>query len=485
MRLIEKIVVLFIAILMLHPYASAQNTEANVPDNAPVCSESKSRHLDISARTNIQKIDILYKNNCAEPRWDYAENQKALEILTQVILQLSSEQSNVRTIVIEGAASPVGSERYNNELSLRRATLLRNAISKMEGGAALHIHIISIGENWSEFKECVSSGYHSANREDVLAIIQDNSISNDEKERRLQALDNGKTWRVLVNKFMGSSRSVTAIRIIEADGILKSGSPFKSSDIVAPAILDMHFPELRGLTATPDILNQDSRNPLSEPRGGVVVAPNTLTSAPKVEATLPDSLSSASAICNSVSEQRKPIVAVRSNLLVPALNIGVEVPIGTHWSVGADYYFPWIWPKRDNKNCFELLAWGIEGRYWFGRNRTVFDRLQGHSVGVYGYMGYYDFERNYHGHQGEFMNVGVDYTYAMAVGKRKQIHFEFSLGVGYIYSQARKYTVIDAAGPLISDKITKKVGFFGPTKANVSLVVPIFQKVKPNDKDRR
>ena len=178
------------------------------------------------------------------------------------------------------------------------------------------------------------------------------------------------------------------------------------------------------------------------------------------------------------------MVAVRSNLLVPALNIGIEVPIGTHWSVGADYYFPWVWPKRDNKNCFELLAWGIEGRYWFGRNRTVFDRLQGHSVGVYGYMGYYDFERNYHGHQGEFMNVGVDYTYAMAVGKRKQIHFEFSLGVGYIYSQARKYTVIDAGGPLISDKITKEVGFFGPTKANVSLVVPIFQKVKPNDKRR-
>ncbi len=480
----EKIVVLLIALLMFLPHASAQNTEASLPDNASVCSESRSRQLDISARTNIQKIDILYKNNCAEPRWDYAENQKALEILTQVILQLSSEQSNIRTIVIEGAASPVGSEKYNNKLSLRRATLLRDAISKMEGGAALHIHVISIGENWSEFKECVSSGYHSANREDVLSIIRNNGISHDEKERRLQALDNGKTWRVLVNKFMSSSRSASAIRIIEADGILKSGSPFVSNAIVAPAISDMRFPELRWLTATPDILDQDSRNPLLAPRGGVVVAPNALASAPKVKATLPDSLSSTSVICDSVYKQRKPVVAVRSNLLVPALNIGIEVPIGTHWSVGADYYFPWVWPKRDNKNCFELLAWGIEGRYWFGRNRTVFDRLQGHSVGVYGYMGYYDFERNYHGHQGEFMNVGVDYTYAMAVGKRKQIHFEFSLGVGYIYSQARKYTVIDAGGPLISDKITKEVGFFGPTKANVSLVVPIFQKVKPNDKRR-
>ena len=98
-------------------------------------------------------------------------------------------------------------------------------------------------------------------------------------------------------------------------------------------------------------------------------------------------------------------------------------------------------------------------------------------------MGYYDFERNFHGHQGEFANVGLDYTYAMSVGKRKSVHFEFSLGLGFIYSQARKYTVIETNGPLISDKITKTVVFFGPTKANISLVVPIFQRVKPNDKE--
>jgi hypothetical protein len=53
--------------------------------------------------------------------------------------------------------------------------------------------------------------------------------------------------------------------------------------------------------------------------------------------------------------------------------------------------------------------------------------------------------------------------------------------VGYIYSQARKYKVVEDSGPLISEKMTKAIGFFGPTKANISLVVPIFQKIKPND----
>ena len=36
--------------------------------------------------------------------------------------------------------------------------------------------------------------------------------------------------------------------------------------------------------------------------------------------------------------EKKMILAARTNLLVPALNVGVEVPVGYSWSVGADYW---------------------------------------------------------------------------------------------------------------------------------------------------
>lgn len=401
--------------------------------------------ISLNVTTNLQNISIRYENNKAWPRWDYAKNHKAYTALVNAVKKLSSEESNVRTIVIEGAASPIGSEEYNYRLALRRAEVLRNIVARMEGGDKLKIHIISAGEDWRTFQSYIDKNYREPNREKVLAILGSDA-SNDEKERQLYLLDSGRTWRKLVREFMASARNAAVIHIVEIDDLAPKEPPLKFRPLVAPVIENV-------ITKS------------EEPKDTVQ------TSMPQPQ-PMP------------TTTQRKPVVAVRSNLLVPALNVGVEVPIGTHWSVGADYYFPWVWPKRDNKNCFELLAWGIEGRYWFGRHRTMLDRLQGHSVGVYGYMGYYDFECNYHGHQGEFMNVGVDYTYAMAVGKRKQVHFEFSLGLGYIYSQARKYSVIEAHGPLISDKITKKVGFFGPTKANISLVVPIFQKVKPNDKQQ-
>ncbi|MBR1962812.1 MAG: DUF3575 domain-containing protein [Alistipes sp.] len=429
MRLLGKYAGLLIAFALMVVGVRAYGSE---PQPEVLVSHQQIEQESFNLDTKLHKISILYENNKAWPRWSYANNIRAHKALVDMVKTLSSSKSGIRSIVIEGSASPLGSESYNHNLALRRAKILRNIIAKMSGGDKIPIHTVSVGENWEVFLSYIETNYHATNRERVLEILR-TSKTITEKERLLQALDNGKTWKILVNHYMTSARNAVVIRVLEITDLTPITTPIS---FAAP---------ITAIDA--DLLARDSIKP-------------------------------------RVVEMRKPVVAFRSNLLVPALNVGVEVPIGKKWSVAADYYFPWVWPKRDNKDCFELLSWGVEARYWFGRNRTLADRLQGHSLGLYGYVGYYDFERNYHGHQGEFANIGIDYTYAMAVGKRKQVHFEFSLGVGYIYSQARKYSVIEANGPLISDKITKKVSFIGPTKANISLVVPIFQRVKPKDRVR-
>lgn len=172
------------------------------------------------------------------------------------------------------------------------------------------------------------------------------------------------------------------------------------------------------------------------------------------------------------SEETPVMFAVRTNLLVPALNIGAEVPIGDRWSVSADYYYPWIWPSKKNKNCFEFLGWSAEGRYWFGKDRTAKDRLLGHSAGLYGAGGYYDFERNYRGQQGEFVSVGLDYTYAMPIGRKRKMNLEFTFALGYIHSWGRAYKVHGDYGPLFKDEGDIRFDYVGPTKVAVNLVVP-------------
>ena len=538
--------------------------------------------------SNLNNVSIRYEHDKAWPRWDYAQNRKAYEVLVEVVKQISSNPKPLRAIVIEGTASPIGTDEYNQQLALRRAEVLRGILSRMSGGENIRIHIISAGEDWNEFRSYIEEMYHRPNRAKVLEILRKN-LTNDEKEALLQGLDGRRTWRLLIKSYMASSRNALVVRIVEIDDLAPKEPPLKFRPMVVsvrperfvkPPVMEIaeineNLPELlqslpqvkldsvvtfnntslsykRPNVVIPNLVEEEISIPsVIKPSQSAVdytrpftVAPGVVdkdielasVAAPKADAlnrtrpfvvnpdvvdkdvdlgsnvaldkdaidftrpfTLYPDLAEETYIYSVVSPidgviapeglmpdeehyLRYPVVALRSNLLVPALNFGVEVPIGNHWSIGADYYFPWIWPKKDNKDCFEFLAWGLEGRYWFGRNRNLLTRLQGHSVAVYGYGGYYDFERNYNGYQGEYANVGLDYTYAMAVGKKKGIHFEFSLGIGYIYSVARKYAVIDPFGPLISEKLTRKIHYFGPTKLNVSLVVPIFKKIKLDDK---
>lgn len=181
---------------------------------------------------------------------------------------------------------------------------------------------------------------------------------------------------------------------------------------------------------------------------------------------------------------------LRSNLLLPLMNIGVEVPIGNRWSVAADWYYPWIprcsnkaFSGSDHKNCFQVDGLMLEGRYWFGKKHAKGQenkqyRLTGHSVGLFAMGGRYDFERDYTGYQGEYIMGGVDYMFAKPIFKGK-LHLELSLGVGYLHSRATKYEVYVPGGKGYRDKnFRKKIEYFGPLRASVALVVPIVIKKK-------
>ena len=173
--------------------------------------------------------------------------------------------------------------------------------------------------------------------------------------------------------------------------------------------------------------------------------------------------------------KKATVLALRSNLLVPGLNVGAVLPLGNKFSFAADYYYPWFESKK-NRHCLQLLGVSAEFRYWFGRERSYDRRLRGHSLAVYGSAGYYDLEYNFEGTQGEYVNTGLDYTYALGLGKKKRVHLEFTLAVGYIHSEGRPYYVLADYGPLFKENHDMVFDYVGPTKAAVSIVVPIFKR---------
>lgn len=170
------------------------------------------------------------------------------------------------------------------------------------------------------------------------------------------------------------------------------------------------------------------------------------------------------------------ILALRTNILaVPLINVGAEVPFGKHFSIGLDFYYPWLQRNNLHKTCNELIAYGMDVRYWMGSSKAPAEaRLIGHSFGVYGAGGHYDFERNWSGYQGTFFNFGVDWMYAFPLFKGR-MHMELELGLGLIYSQAQPYDVFEEYGDGFRRPGERKiVRWLGPTRAQISLVVPIY-----------
>ena len=166
------------------------------------------------------------------------------------------------------------------------------------------------------------------------------------------------------------------------------------------------------------------------------------------------------------------------------INVEIEVPIGNRWSIAGDWVFPWwTWDNgkaNSKRNRLQLLNGNLEGRYWFG-NRNKRPQLTGWFAGVYVGAGLYDLERDKKGVQGElFVMGGLSGGYAHTINRSGSLRMEYSLGIGYISSNYRKYNacfnVNDKWNAIPAEQGTSF--YVGPTKAKVSLVWMLNRKIK-------
>lgn len=172
--------------------------------------------------------------------------------------------------------------------------------------------------------------------------------------------------------------------------------------------------------------------------------------------------------CSKREFEHKTVLAIKNNLLYDlalAPNLEIELPMGKRWSLNAEYKCPW-WSNSRNSFCYQLLSGGAEVRFWLG-NRKKRDRLSGHFFGVYAEGGTYDFQtKASRGYRGDYYAAsGLSYGYTHRLGG--QLALEFSLGVGYLQTEYRKYTTYE--GDLIWQS-SGRYHFMGPTKAKLSLV---------------
>ena len=386
--------------------------------------------LDTLARTYIWfRHDVGYVDS------NYMDNRASLASIREALSGIDKDSLNaISSILVEGASSPLGQEIYNVQLSYRRAQTVEKFLRSIPniGGGKVDIRLVAKGEDWESFTEDIRENYQRRNRKELLELLE-SDLPNHEKKTRLRTMEpDSLTWRILIRDNMNTSRHAVTIVVVKKKRIID------------------FLPRLSPITGKVEavehpVIRREELPPMPEDN----------------EPARPED-----------AEQKPLLFALRSNLLVPGLNFGAEYPIGTNWSVGADYYFPWFKRNPDNRNCFQLLGWNVEGRYWFGKDRTAADVLKGHSVGLSTAAGYYDIEREFKGNQGTFVSVGADYLYSLPLFNDK-IHFEFTVGLGYLFSNMRPYDVFESGGKAYKVDYTKDIHWVGPTKAAVSIVVPI------------
>lgn len=413
---------------------------------------SYSQENETKRRAFIEKrYNIFFRINSPVIDYGFKDNKRTIEQMVediQTTLEIDGAVPN--QLLILSTASPDGGYAFNQALARNRARSTEKLLLELfPQFKDANIQVDFLEEDWDGLLQILKAHPEFPQREEMMAVIN-STVNINTKEWRLRQLKQG--WRYLTRNYVYALRnsSVTLRVIMTADN---ADDEFVRED--QPIIETI----------------EPSTTPVPVYQREVVMPPMlTIKHDPKGNEPL----------------MRKTLFAARSNLLLPALNIGVEVPIGTNWSVGFDYYYPWA-VSATNKWCTETLAWFADGKYWFTGDKhkwSIDSKLKGHAVGVYAGIGYYDFQNKERGRQGEFLDLGVDYTFALPVADDK-LRILFNIGIGYIRTQFRPYNPSSDYSDLIKEPGIKyrTSNFFGPTRVGISLEYPITVKVKATPKN--
>lgn len=404
------------------------------------------------------EVDPSYKSNAL--------------FITKLDSLVANLPARIDSIAVLATASPEGKEHVNEYLAHQRSHEMMQFLKQRYPFLNLvPIRTASYTSNWSYLLPEIVMDRNLPKRDEVLSILR-SSRADEAKSWLLKNLDEGQTFGYIRDKYLSDIRTGTVCVYFEGSEVCPSFESDHRTDTLY--IKEEHF-----YRDTTDIY--------------AAIATVIAAKEAEKEANRPAALKKKRREAQYEARHsagRKPVFALRTNLLLPLTNIGVELPVGNRFSIGADFYSPWIprdlFPDVKRREwCFQLQTASLEGRIWLGdkHSNKVADnyryRLSGHSVGLMVMAGYYDIGYDWSGTQGEFIGVGVDYMYSVALGRRGGTHLEFEIGAGYIMSPgARTYDVYVEGGKLFeAPPVKKDINFIGPVRASVSLVVPIFKRM--------
>lgn len=159
----------------------------------PEVEQVKERSEKFSAHLNYEvgRHNLLpnFKNNAEE-----------LAMVDKSVNMLKSDKDlTISDLVISGYASPEGGFESNMQLSKRRAETFATYLEKKYDFKRDQFKVEWFGEDWKGLREAVVAS-SLEKRQEILDII-DSTTKEDDRDALLIALDNGQTYKMLLDQF--------------------------------------------------------------------------------------------------------------------------------------------------------------------------------------------------------------------------------------------------------------------------------------------
>ena len=365
------------------------------------------------------------------------DNRAALDSIIRFMHRYNDPDSGytLQRVHVIGGASPEGSVRINERLSRRRAAGIFDYISQRETLPDSLATFEFLGRDWHGLRNLVILDKQVPYRDEVLSVIDatiaagpDDAAASDRCLAQLRALHGGSSYWYMYTRLFPALRAATLL-----------------VEYTAPAVIDV-VPEPIEIV---DTLEFDT------------IVPQIVIEEMPVD----------------MPAQCSPLyMSLKTNMLYDALalpSVGAEFYVGKNWSVGVNWTYGW-WSKNSSHRYWRAYGGDINVRRWFG-HKAEDKPLTGHHLGVYAGVVTYDFEFGGKGYMGglphrtlwdrcNYMG-GIEYGYSLPIGRR--LNVDFTIGIGYL---GGKYLEYKPEGNRYVWEKTVRQNWFGPTKAEVSLV---------------
>lgn len=331
----------------------------------------------------------------------------------------------LRGVNVIGAASPEGSVKFNRWLSQERARRIFDYYALPDTMATFSY----VGRDWQGLLQMVESDPHVPYHAEVLALLDEiiATDANGEQESfdnlgRLKRLRGGEPYLYMYRKLFPALRASRMVLTFE--------------------------PQIRPMPMAAPALQFAKLAVEGEPEVGAV----------------------------EINRYKPVYMGIKTNMLFDALavpNIGAEFYLGKNYTIVANWMYGW-WDTDRTHKYWRIYGGDIAFRWWFGREAQV-KPLQGHHLGAYAGVVTYDFENGGTGYMGGLPGRplwarcsyygGIEYGYSKPITRR--LNIDFTIGLGYLGGE---YIVYDPQGSCYVWKETRMRHWFGPTKAEISLV---------------